>query len=336
MRNCAVQNCPNSDLTVLCHRFPKNRNSAQQWQSTLNLDHVPLDTLISKYTICYKHFNTTDYRNVASNSLNTNAIPQLQPNNPRKYASKNKKTHDQIELHQLATIVSSQTIDVQKVTSPVNVSDSIELLHEDPNDATEIEDNLIGTPLGSDDICILPEEQNAADALIQSIDGTGFTMLDATSCAFMNESKTFEAANYSKDPKLGNESDSGNSQDHPPDNTDSDVEVLVSESIFESQWSETDCSAIVLRFDQTNPTDSMISPCVSCNSDMSAKTNQLVGDDDEYEQLDKKQLIEIIKEQSKNIEDLNKKLEVFKSANEKLIGHFKVFRDTVCDDGDSG
>lgn len=326
MRRCAVESCTNTDLIVLCHRFPKNRQSALNWQSNLNLDHIPVETLMSKYTVCCQHFNCTDYKNTASNSLNSNAIPQVEPSFPRKDSLKSSKNQE-IQEQTVIQVNEEETAN----NSPGNLSDSIDLLYEDTGASNEMAGNLIGTPLGSDDICILPEEQNSSEALIQSIDGAGFTMLDAASCAFMNESKTIEGTELSTDLKLGNDCDSGASaHDCPPDNTDSDVEVLVSESIFESQWSETDCSAIVLRFDPSNHTDSPLSPCVSCRTDVSAKTNEEL--DSDYGHLDKKKLIDIIKQQSQDIAELKKKLNVFKSAQETLIGHFKTFHETVSDE----
>lgn len=79
VRNCAVDNCNETDITLLSHRFPKSKDMAEIWRSALGLT-IPLCDLQRKFVVCTKHFATSNYRNVISNSLNTTAIPVLSAN----------------------------------------------------------------------------------------------------------------------------------------------------------------------------------------------------------------------------------------------------------------
>lgn len=79
VRNCAVNNCNETDTSLLSHRFPKSKDIAETWRGVLGLT-IPLCDLQRKFVVCTKHFATTAYRNVISNSLNTTAIPGLGAN----------------------------------------------------------------------------------------------------------------------------------------------------------------------------------------------------------------------------------------------------------------
>lgn len=74
VRRCCVNDCSESDLTILAHRFPKGQ-IAIQWQNILNLNTIGLETLKQNYVVCTKHFSPKAYRNAISNSLNSTALP---------------------------------------------------------------------------------------------------------------------------------------------------------------------------------------------------------------------------------------------------------------------
>ena len=77
VRKCIVANCSSTDETILSHRFPRKTRAAEQWQDALDLKHISLDLLFSKYVVCTKHFSKTDYRNAISRHLNSTARPSL-------------------------------------------------------------------------------------------------------------------------------------------------------------------------------------------------------------------------------------------------------------------
>lgn len=81
VRRCAVPNCKSNDMNTLSHRFPRNISVAAQWQESLQLFDYDLIILISKYVVCTKHFQSTDYRNTQSKFINYTAIPKLDPQN---------------------------------------------------------------------------------------------------------------------------------------------------------------------------------------------------------------------------------------------------------------
>ncbi|XP_055691736.1 uncharacterized protein LOC129794858 [Lutzomyia longipalpis] len=77
VRVCAVEGCSSSDLTHLSHRFPKNLLRAKEWQDALELQDKDLETMLEKYTVCTLHFEKKDYRNIESRHLNKTALPKL-------------------------------------------------------------------------------------------------------------------------------------------------------------------------------------------------------------------------------------------------------------------
>lgn len=82
-RFCIVPNCGSTDNQILSHRFPRNNQQAEPWQNALALSNYSVSELQRKYVVCTRHFDLKEYRNPASNSLNTTAVPSLNPNAPR-------------------------------------------------------------------------------------------------------------------------------------------------------------------------------------------------------------------------------------------------------------
>ncbi|CAO1412594.1 unnamed protein product [Diamesa serratosioi] len=79
VRKCCVDECLETDLTILSHRFPKSK-IAGEWQHALNLTKYDADSLKKSYVVCTKHFMNKAYRNSVSNFLNSTAIPNLKVN----------------------------------------------------------------------------------------------------------------------------------------------------------------------------------------------------------------------------------------------------------------
>nr|XP_019539547.2 uncharacterized protein LOC109410446 [Aedes albopictus] len=77
VRHCAVPSCKNTDLTILCHRFPKRKDAFHQWQSSLRLGDFDANLLMQRFVVCTHHFKQSDYRNVNSRMLNAVAVPTL-------------------------------------------------------------------------------------------------------------------------------------------------------------------------------------------------------------------------------------------------------------------
>lgn len=77
VRRCCVEDCSESDLTLLAHRFPKGDQIALEWKKSLNLNSMPLEVLRQNFVVCTKHFSAKAYRNSISNSLNTTALPSV-------------------------------------------------------------------------------------------------------------------------------------------------------------------------------------------------------------------------------------------------------------------
>lgn len=77
VRHCAIPSCRSTDLTILCHRFPKRKDAFDQWQSSLQLEHIDADLLMQRFVVCTLHFKATDYRNSNSRMLNAVAVPTL-------------------------------------------------------------------------------------------------------------------------------------------------------------------------------------------------------------------------------------------------------------------
>lgn len=95
VRRCCINNCTESDLTILAHRFPKADNLALKWQIALNLNTISLQELQKgSYVVCTKHFKQSDYRNHNSNCLNTTAVPtsEINEDNERIHSTRGKKS----------------------------------------------------------------------------------------------------------------------------------------------------------------------------------------------------------------------------------------------------
>lgn len=91
VRNCVIDDCRESDLTILTHRFPKAAESTELWRKNLNLQNFSIDDLQKRYVVCTRHFPASSYRNPTSACLNTNALPNLF------------KNEDNIRIHQKKT-----------------------------------------------------------------------------------------------------------------------------------------------------------------------------------------------------------------------------------------
>lgn len=79
VRRCVIEDCNETDKTILSHRFPKTHETAEKWKSLLGLK-LSVDELQKKFVVCTRHFCESAYRNEVSNCLNTTAMPNLMEN----------------------------------------------------------------------------------------------------------------------------------------------------------------------------------------------------------------------------------------------------------------
>jgi len=100
VRRCIAEGCRESDQTILSHRFPKVTSTAEKWRVALQLNRFTIDDLQKKYVVCTRHFMDGAYRNKASNSLNTTALPNMNDNssNQRIKALHSQKSTDPVTL----------------------------------------------------------------------------------------------------------------------------------------------------------------------------------------------------------------------------------------------
>lgn len=114
VRQCAVENCLNTDATTIAHRFPRKKQHADAWRKSLNLQRFALTELVSKFVICTQHFIASDYRHRESNFLNFTAIPKLTSNDLLRDVSQTSATSKQISRKTLPTISSTAAIQHQQ------------------------------------------------------------------------------------------------------------------------------------------------------------------------------------------------------------------------------
>lgn len=80
VRNCIVDLCRESDLTILTHRFPKSIEATEKWRNALGLKDYTIDELQRRYVVCTRHFSANSYRNATSVCINSNAVPNRDVN----------------------------------------------------------------------------------------------------------------------------------------------------------------------------------------------------------------------------------------------------------------
>lgn len=123
VRNCVIDDCRESDLTILTHRFPKSDENTALWRQSLRLNHFSIEDLQKRWVVCTKHFASNAYRNPNSSSLNTNAVPNLLANEdnferinqrknrcePSQPPAKNAKVMIPIDEHNKVVLVKKST-----------------------------------------------------------------------------------------------------------------------------------------------------------------------------------------------------------------------------------
>ncbi|EDS36991.1 epsilon-trimethyllysine 2-oxoglutarate dioxygenase [Culex quinquefasciatus] len=81
-RPCVVP-CCQGERFELVHKFPSDRERAEQWKLILGiqeLEHLDVDAIRGKHFVCSRHFRDSDYKNKLSRSLNVTANPSLNLN----------------------------------------------------------------------------------------------------------------------------------------------------------------------------------------------------------------------------------------------------------------
>lgn len=93
VRQCAANECHETDATMTTHRFPKDTGMATKWRDALNITSTAVPELQKGFVVCTKHFAPSSYRNEISNSLNTTAIPNREKNsdNERQFIKDKRK-----------------------------------------------------------------------------------------------------------------------------------------------------------------------------------------------------------------------------------------------------
>lgn len=112
VRRCAVRDCPSTDLTTLCHRFPRKTHMAEMWQQSLHLLHISLPELYLKKVVCTLHFTADDYRNELSKNLNVTAVPTTIQHSRQRAATDSEEPPKIVQPHDLnfSEFVESATV----------------------------------------------------------------------------------------------------------------------------------------------------------------------------------------------------------------------------------
>jgi hypothetical protein len=134
VRRCCVDDCNETDLSILSHRFPKSQSLAEKWRDALKITSISVDQLQKgSYVVCTKHFKGSDYRNEISNCLNTTAVPNLSDNssnNERFITTKDKeksKQATQLRCHKILLDVTPSPVINKFATPRIKVFNEIPL-----------------------------------------------------------------------------------------------------------------------------------------------------------------------------------------------------------------
>ncbi|XP_058125189.1 uncharacterized protein LOC131281123 [Anopheles ziemanni] len=79
LRQCCVPCCKNEKFSLV-HKFPSDNERAERWRQALTIDNflgMPIEVIRKRYFVCSRHFRDSDYKNKASRSLNTTAVPSI-------------------------------------------------------------------------------------------------------------------------------------------------------------------------------------------------------------------------------------------------------------------
>uniref|UniRef100_A0AAG5DFJ6 Trimethyllysine dioxygenase, mitochondrial n=1 Tax=Anopheles atroparvus TaxID=41427 RepID=A0AAG5DFJ6_ANOAO len=79
LRLCCVPCCKNEKFSLV-HKFPSDNERAERWRRALAIDNfigLPIEVIRKRYYVCSRHFRDSDYKNKASRSINTTAVPSI-------------------------------------------------------------------------------------------------------------------------------------------------------------------------------------------------------------------------------------------------------------------
>lgn len=168
VRRCCVQGCPESDKSIIAHRFPKTASMAVKWQEALDLQRLTLDELQKRFVVCTKHFSASSYRNELSNCLNTTAIPSLNQNlcNERAYTkmSSIKRYSSSAPIVELVTEAAerlqpkrSKREVISTVIIPMEEAETFEMREYSEDESAAI-DNVLESSIAEEESSIVEEQ----------------------------------------------------------------------------------------------------------------------------------------------------------------------------------
>lgn len=178
MRKCVVEHCTSTDKTILSHRFPKPYHQALKWQEGLNVLHIPMQELLSKYVVCTLHFKRSDYRNAVSNYLNTTAIPlivsheQSQTPEPEDFSYYDTNTEEADDLIEHCEDQCTEQSEIVTIENPLN--ESIKYINPHPkntykktvsvrNQKRKAQNNIIQLQFNIDDLILEKQRKVSND-----------------------------------------------------------------------------------------------------------------------------------------------------------------------------
>lgn len=294
VRYCIIENCTETDVTVLAHRFPKKLDHRIKWQEALNLQDHDLNVLYNKYVVCLNHFKPSDYRNQISKHLNSTAIPHL-PKNSR-------KSQTQAEAE---TELSSSTVEIVEVTED-EANDTVSQLPKLKRDPQYVPYGKVSNSTESEPTNQTPEMIEIKTVFAQrrrkrTNQEIGEEIKELTEAAIKKLKGTLELVPRSPSPVVVLLSDENVLTDHNPEE-DQTTSNNVTTAIVNLESEVSDLIEVVIAE-------------VACQTeDLEEK------DDSEFGSLSRTELVKLLKEKDQTIETLQQKINKFEAA----MSAFKV------------
>lgn len=384
IRRCAVFGCDNTDEIALGHHFPDDRSRTQVWKERLQLQEFPIELLQTKFCVCTEHFTSSDYEDDDYKKLRFTAIPNLKEIETESNVIDIERCNLKVQVDEIhsSTSVSPSASESIEIVAPTRAI--IALLH--PPTATghnhmhhscQSAISNSNTAYSHDDICILETHGSHYEGdsfigaeedrgiLMQSLDAPDFTVLHAEDdykYECMQKRHSTSAFDESTEVLLVERSECHrNAPSHAISGTDSDVEILMSEEILDSDWSAAGGNGCVGDLVALSSTDSggdgdeklMIFadasinqaaasiPSSASNKFMECTDHDLSGGDfsfsqhsiNGYENLSRLQLLNIIKEQSAKIRHMETLLNRYREAQRIFFQQVDILRAEVNDCG---
>lgn len=324
VRKCIVPNCTSTDITILSHRFPRNKKLAIQWQETLNVENTSINDLFNKHVVCTKHFKKSDYRNPISNHLNYTAIPTCDVE-VEEAVIDSENEYEMVELYE-------EEIEVleQQQSHTEDCGEEEEHFIEDTNENDD-QNQDIETPTGRETIDLYIEEEDPDNSTIkyESIDmnlseeTNGQDIIEIVEELFTNEKQNnFIKANTCKKRKI-----------------DSPIKIqepIVLQKINLKTRTEQKIEVVPEIKNVKNTENIKIEEkpvCVKLEKSTKILEDDEISDDEDsnFKKCSRNELIKKIKNQSKKIAELEKKV---KSYQKKMTVSMKTIKQLMLGNSD--